>query len=67
MISVKKGDHVNKGDVIGRTGATGLAGGDHLHFGVAVHNIFVNPVEWWDMSWLKNNILDKIDDVKSQL
>ncbi|GAB6145145.1 M23 family metallopeptidase [Desulfocicer niacini] len=66
-ISVKKGDSVNRGDIIGRTGATGLAGGDHLHFGVAVHNVFVNPVEWWDMSWLKNNILDKIEDVKSQL
>jgi murein DD-endopeptidase MepM/ murein hydrolase activator NlpD len=66
-ISVKKGDTVNRGDIIGRTGATGLAGGDHLHFGVAVHNVFVNPVEWWDMSWLKNNILDKIEDVKSQL
>ncbi len=66
-INVKKGDHVNRGDIIGRTGATGLAGGDHLHFGVAVHNVFVNPVEWWDMSWLKNNILDKIEDVNSQL
>jgi len=66
-ISVKKGDHVNKGDIIGRTGATGLAGGDHLHFGVAIHNIFVNPLEWWDMSWLKNNVLDKIEGVKSQL
>jgi murein DD-endopeptidase MepM/ murein hydrolase activator NlpD len=65
--NVKKGQMVPKGDIIGRTGVTGLAGGDHLHFGMLVHNTFVNPVEWWDASWIKNNISDKIDElVKSQ-
>ena len=65
--NVKKGQMVPKGEIIGRTGVTGLAGGDHLHFGMLVHNTFVNPVEWWDASWIKNNISDKIDElVKSQ-
>ncbi|MGD9234844.1 MAG: M23 family metallopeptidase, partial [Desulfobacterales bacterium] len=63
--SVKQGQVVSKGDTIGRTGSTGLAGGDHLHFGIMVHNTFVNPVEWWDAAWIKNNISTKIETVKS--
>ncbi|MDY0220186.1 MAG: M23 family metallopeptidase [Desulfobacterium sp.] len=66
-ISVSKGDIVQRGDIIGRTGETGLAGGDHLHFGVAVNKVFVDPVEWWDSTWIKNNILHNIDEVKAQL
>jgi len=63
-ISVQKGDMVNKGDVIGTSGSTGLAGGDHLHYGVAVNTLFVNPIEWWDKKWIENNILSKINNVK---
>ncbi|MCK5696173.1 MAG: M23 family metallopeptidase, partial [Desulfobacula sp.] len=63
QISVNKGDRVQKGDDIGLTGLTGLAGGDHLHFSMIVHNVFVNPVEWWDDSWIRNNITSKIDFV----
>ena len=63
--NVKKGQIVSKGEIIGRTGTTGLAGGDHLHFGMLVNKTFVNPVEWWDASWIKNNISDKINEVKS--
>ncbi|ACN15871.1 peptidase M23/M37 family protein [Desulforapulum autotrophicum HRM2] len=66
-ISVSKGDIVKRGDIIGKTGETGLAGGDHLHFGVAVNNVFVNPVEWWDTTWIKNNIEYNIKGVETQL
>lgn len=59
-MAVKKGDAVKKGQVIGYTGTTGLAGGDHLHFGVLVSGLPVNPVEWWDPNWIKNNILKKL-------
>jgi len=62
---VKEGQVVNKGEVVGLTGTTGLAGGDHLHFGMLVHNTFVDPVEWWDANWIKNNISTKIETIKS--
>jgi murein DD-endopeptidase MepM/ murein hydrolase activator NlpD len=62
---VAKGQQVSKGDTLGRTGNTGLAGGDHLHFSILIHNTFVNPVEWWDGSWIKNNISSKIEAVPS--
>ncbi|MCU0597690.1 MAG: M23 family metallopeptidase [Desulfobacterales bacterium] len=60
QMDVGSGDMVVKGEVIGRTGTTGWAGGDHLHYGMFVDHIFVNPAEWWDPSWIKNNITDKI-------
>jgi murein DD-endopeptidase MepM/ murein hydrolase activator NlpD len=62
---VTKGQQVAKGDIIGRTGSTGLAGGDHLHFSMLVHNTFVNPIEWWDASWIRNNITAKLEAVPS--
>ena len=38
---------------------TGMAGGDHLHFGVIVSGMTVNPIEWWDPNWMRNNIFAK--------
>lgn len=62
---VTKGQQVAKDEIIGRTGSSGLAGGDHLHFSMLVHNTFVNPIEWWDGSWIRNNITAKIEAVPS--
>ncbi len=62
---VKEGQMVTRGEIIGHTDSTGLAGGDHLHFAMLVHNTFVNPVEWWDPAWVKNNITSKIKRIKS--
>lgn len=59
-IQVGKGQEVKKGDIIGTTGSTGLAGGDHLHFGVMINGVPVNPVEWWDPHWIKDNIERKM-------
>ncbi len=56
-ISVNKGAQVQKGQIIGRTGITGLAGGDHLHYGMLISGVFVNPEEWWDKKWLQDHIL----------
>jgi murein DD-endopeptidase MepM/ murein hydrolase activator NlpD len=63
-IDVTLGQMVAKGDIIGKTGKTGLAGGDHLHFSMLVHHTFVNPIEWWDAGWIKNNILIKLQSVQ---
>ena len=52
--------NVKKKDVVGRSGATGLAGGDHLHFGLFLHGVPVNPTEWWDGKWIKDHVLDRI-------
>ena len=59
-IDVMLDQDVKKGDVIGHTGQTGLASGDHLHFSVMVNGVFVNPIEWWDAHWIKDNITDKL-------
>ena len=59
-ISVKKGQEVKKGDTLGLSGSTGFAGGDHLHFALLVGGKFVNPIEWWDPHWLKDNVESKM-------
>jgi murein DD-endopeptidase MepM/ murein hydrolase activator NlpD len=66
-VTVEAGQMVNKGDIIGTTGITGLAAGDHLHFGMYIHNVFVDPLQWWDPAWIKNNITSKISAVQPDL
>ena len=53
---VQPGERVEKGARLGLTGATGLAGGDHLHYSVLVHGEFVDPLEWWDPKWHKDQV-----------
>ncbi|HOD98590.1 MAG TPA: M23 family metallopeptidase, partial [Syntrophales bacterium] len=60
-IDVKTGQEVKKGVVLGKSGLTGLAGGDHLHFSILVGGQFVNPTEWWDPHWIQDNITKKMD------
>ncbi len=55
-IEVEEGQSVEAGQILGRTGQTGLAGGDHLHFSMMVHGLPVNPLEWWDATWVRNRI-----------
>lgn len=55
---VKK--EVKKGESLGRTGSTGMAGGDHLHYAMMVHGVFVNPLEWWDKHWIRDNVDQKM-------
>jgi murein DD-endopeptidase MepM/ murein hydrolase activator NlpD len=60
-IQVKVGQSVKLGDAIGNTGMSGLAGGDHLHFGIMVGGQFVNPIEWWDPHWIADNVKKKVE------
>lgn len=50
--TVAVGDPVNRGDILGFSGVSGLAGGDHLHFSMMVNGVFVTPFEWFDRSWV---------------
>jgi len=59
-IGVKLGDMVKKGQMIGRSGSTGLAGGDHLHFSMQLDGVQVNPVEWWDEQWIEDRVLSRL-------
>ncbi|PMP67712.1 M23 family metallopeptidase [Desulfurella multipotens] len=63
---VQKGDFVQKGQIIAHTDTTGLAVGDHLHFGMLIDGYYVNPIEWLDGSWIKNNIERKIVDARKR-
>jgi murein DD-endopeptidase MepM/ murein hydrolase activator NlpD len=56
QIDVKVGDKVEKGATLGKTGTTGLAGGDHLHFSILLQGDFVDPLEWWDPHWMRDQV-----------
>ncbi|CAO0823144.1 M23 family metallopeptidase [Desulfarculales bacterium] len=56
-ISVRLGQMVLLEGVLGRSGATGLALGDHLHVSILVGGVFVNPTEWWDPHWIQDNVV----------
>ncbi len=60
-IDVAVGEVVERGQEIGRSGATGLAGGDHLHFAVLVGQTYVDPLEWWDGKWVRDHIESRRD------
>ena len=59
-IAVKEGDMVKRGQEMGKSGSTGLAGGDHLHYSMQVEGVEVNPVEWWDAHWIKDHVQDRL-------
>jgi len=65
-IDVKAGDSVAKRQIIGKTGETGLAAGDHLHFGIYLAGVAVLPVEWWDQKWIDDNIQPKLEGRSGQ-
>lgn len=60
QIEVKPGEVVKRGQALGKSGATGLAGGDHLHFSMQVDGVQINPVEWWDQHWIQDRIFSKV-------
>ncbi len=60
-INVQEKDKVDKSEIIGNTGSTGMAGGDHLHFAILVSGVPVSPLEWWDKTWIRNNIKSKLN------
>src|ERR1022692_2128478 len=60
-IDVKVGDLVKKNQSLGVAGATGMAGGVHVHFSMQIDGVQVNPREWWDEHWIRDRIMSKLD------
>lgn len=60
-IDVKAGDTLQQRQILGKTGETGLAAGDHLHYGVYLNGVAILPVEWWDPKWINDNIQPKLE------
>jgi murein DD-endopeptidase MepM/ murein hydrolase activator NlpD len=60
-IDVHEGDMVKRGQVMGTSGQTGMAGGDHIHFGMLLDGVQIDPKEWWDSHWIKDHIAKRID------
>ena len=59
-IDAKVGDLLKKGEKMGVAGATGLAEGVHVHFGMQIDGVQINPREWWDNHWIRDRILSKL-------
>jgi murein DD-endopeptidase MepM/ murein hydrolase activator NlpD len=61
-INVNVGEAVTLGQTLGRSGATGLAGGDHLHFTILLGGNPVTPIDWWSKQWVQDRILRKLQE-----
>ncbi|MBI4588888.1 MAG: peptidoglycan DD-metalloendopeptidase family protein [Candidatus Rokubacteria bacterium] len=66
-IDVKEGQEVEKGAELGRTGTSGLATGDHLHYEVLIHGVSVTPLERWDARWIRDHILKPLREANVAL
>jgi murein DD-endopeptidase MepM/ murein hydrolase activator NlpD len=60
-IDVHDGEMVKQGQVMGLSGMTGMAGGDHIHFAMQLDGIQIDPKEWWDAHWIKDHIARQVD------
>ncbi len=60
-IDVHVGDAVKRGQVMGLSGMTGMAGGDHIHFAMQLDGIQIDPKEWWDAHWIHDHVSRRID------
>ncbi|MDL0087961.1 M23 family metallopeptidase [Campylobacter gastrosuis] len=66
-VNVKQGDAIKAGSVIANTGVSGLALGDHLHFGILIHGEEVRPQQWLDKKWIKDNITGVLNAAKEMI
>ena len=61
QINVHEGDMVKRGQVMGTSGQTGMAGGDHIHFAMQLDGVQIDPKEWWDGHWIKDHIAKRVE------
>jgi hypothetical protein len=60
-IDVHEGDLVKQGQVMGLSGMTGMAGGDHIHFAMQLDGVQIDPKEWWDRHWIQDHIARRVE------
>ena len=60
-IDVHEGDMVKRGQVMGQSGMTGMAGGDHIHFAMQLDGVQIDPKEWWDPHWIQDHVAKRVD------
>ena len=60
-IDVHVGDMVKRSQVMGLSGMTGMAGGDHVHFAMQLDGVQIDPKEWWDAHWIKDHIVRRVN------
>ena len=60
-IDVHEGDMIKKGQVMGLSGMTGMAGGDHIHFAMQLDGVQIDPKEWWDPHWIQDHIARRVE------
>ncbi len=60
-IDVHEGDMVKRGQIMGLSGMTGMAGGDHIHFAMQLDGVQIDPKEWWDSHWIKDHIAKRVE------
>jgi murein DD-endopeptidase MepM/ murein hydrolase activator NlpD len=60
-IDVHEGEMVKRGQVMGLSGMTGMAGGDHIHFAMQLDGVQIDPKEWWDPHWIQDHIARRVD------
>ncbi|HUF74537.1 MAG TPA: M23 family metallopeptidase [Gammaproteobacteria bacterium] len=63
-LEVGEGDEVETGQQLGRSGSTGLAGGDHLHFTMLLSGRAITPIDWWSEQWVEDRILRKLREAE---
>ncbi len=61
QIDVHVGDTVKRLQVMGLSGMTGMAGGDHVHFAMQLDGVQIDPKEWWDPHWIKDHVARRVD------
>jgi murein DD-endopeptidase MepM/ murein hydrolase activator NlpD len=60
-IDVHEGDAIKRGQTMGLSGMTGMAGGDHVHFAMQLDGVQIDPKEWWDAHWIQDHVARRVD------
>lgn len=60
-IDVHEGDIVKRSQIMGLSGMTGMAGGDHIHFAMQLDGVQIDPKEWWDAHWIQDHVVRRVE------